>query len=63
VSQQTDKGLATKPGDRGAVAWQLVLAGAGALLHHRLPERALLATALFGNLLIAALAVRLALGA
>jgi arginine exporter protein ArgO len=46
-----------------SAAWQLVLAGAGALLHHRLPERALLATALFGNVLIAALAVRLALGA
>ena len=46
-----------------SAAWQLVLAGAGALLHHRLPERALLATALLGNVLIAALAVRLALGA
>jgi arginine exporter protein ArgO len=46
-----------------SAAWQLVLAGAGAVLHHRLPERALLATALFGNVLIAALAIRLALGA
>jgi arginine exporter protein ArgO len=46
-----------------SAAWQLVLAGSGALLHHRLPERALLATALFGNALIAALAIRLALGA
>jgi TRAP-type C4-dicarboxylate transport system permease small subunit len=33
------------------------------VLHHRLPERARLATALFGNALIAALAIRLALGA
>jgi arginine exporter protein ArgO len=46
-----------------SAAWQLVLAGAGALLHRRLPEWALLATALFGNVLITALAVRLALGA
>jgi arginine exporter protein ArgO len=44
-------------------AWQLLLAGAGALLHQRLPEGARLATALVGNLLIAALAVRLAIGA
>lgn len=46
-----------------SAAWQLVLAGTGAVLHHRLPERARLATALFGNALIAALAIRLALGA
>jgi arginine exporter protein ArgO len=44
-------------------AWQLLLAGAGAVLHHRLSERARLATAVAGNLLIAALAIRLALGA
>jgi threonine/homoserine/homoserine lactone efflux protein len=43
--------------------WQLVLAGAGALLHHRLPERARLATAIVGNALILVLAIRLALGA
>ena len=46
-----------------SAAWQLVLAGVGAVLHHRLSERALLATSLVGNLLIAALAIRLALGA
>jgi arginine exporter protein ArgO len=45
-----------------SAAWQLVLAGSGALLGHRLSERAQLATGLFGNVLIAALAVRLALG-
>jgi arginine exporter protein ArgO len=44
-----------------SAAWQLVLAAAGAILHHRLPERARLATAIVGNLLIAALALRLAL--
>jgi hypothetical protein len=46
-----------------SAAWQLVLAGAGAVLHHRLSARALLATSLVGNLLIAALAIRLVLGA
>jgi arginine exporter protein ArgO len=46
-----------------SAAWQLVLAGSGALLHRRLSERALLATGLFGNVVIAALAIRLALGA
>lgn len=44
-----------------SAAWQLTLATAGAVLHHRLPERTRLATAVFGNLLIAAFAVRLAL--
>jgi TRAP-type C4-dicarboxylate transport system permease small subunit len=33
------------------------------VLHRRLPARARLATALLGNVLIAALALRLALGA
>jgi arginine exporter protein ArgO len=46
-----------------SAAWQLFLAGAGAVMHHRLPERARLATAVVGNLLIATLAVRLAVGA
>lgn len=43
--------------------WQLVLAAAGALLHHRLSERARLATAIVGNALILVLAIRLTLGA
>jgi arginine exporter protein ArgO len=43
--------------------WQLLLAGAGALLQHRLSHRARIATALAGNALIAAFALRLALGA
>jgi threonine/homoserine/homoserine lactone efflux protein len=58
-----DKGLFVVGAFLASAAWQLVLAGAGAVLHHRLSERALLATALVGNGLIAALAVRLALGA
>jgi arginine exporter protein ArgO len=45
-----------------SAAWQLVLAGSGALLGRRLSARSLLATGLFGNVLIAALAIRLALG-
>lgn len=58
-----DKALFVTGAFVASAAWQLVLAGAGAVLHHRLPERAPLATALFGNVLIAALAIRLALGA
>lgn len=58
-----DKGLFVVGAFAASAAWQLVLAGAGALLHRRLPARARLATAVAGNLLIAALALRLALGA
>jgi arginine exporter protein ArgO len=58
-----EKGLFVVGAFAASAAWQLVLAGAGALLHRRLPARARLATALAGNLLIAALALRLALGA
>jgi arginine exporter protein ArgO len=59
----TDKALFVVGAFVASAAWQLVLAGAGAVLHHRLSERALLATSLVGNLLIAALAIRLVLGA
>jgi arginine exporter protein ArgO len=58
----TDKALFAAGAGLASAAWQLLLAGAGAVLHHRLSERARVATALFGNLLIAAFAVRLALG-
>lgn len=44
-------------------SWQCVLAATGAVLHHRLPERATLVTGLVGNLVIALLALRLALTA
>jgi threonine/homoserine/homoserine lactone efflux protein len=46
-----------------SLSWQLVLAAAGAALHHRLPERARLWTALAGNGLVLALALRMALSA
>ncbi len=45
-----------------SAAWQLLLVGAGGVLHRRLPERAAAVTGWTGNLLIAALALRLALG-
>lgn len=44
-----------------SLSWQLVLAGAGATLHHRLPSSARLWTAVLGNMLVLALALRMAL--
>jgi arginine exporter protein ArgO len=58
-----DKALFVTGAFIASAAWQLALAGSGALLRRRLSERALLATGLFGNVLIAALAIRLAMGA
>jgi arginine exporter protein ArgO len=58
-----DKALFVGGAFAASAAWQLVLASTGAVLHKRLPERARLATALFGNALISLLAVRLFLGA
>ena len=58
----TDKTLFAAGAGIASASWQLLLAGTGAILHHRLSERARVATALFGSLLIAAFAVRLALG-
>jgi threonine/homoserine/homoserine lactone efflux protein len=46
-----------------SLSWQLLLAGSGAALHHRLPGQARLWTALAGNALVLALAVRMALSA
>jgi threonine/homoserine/homoserine lactone efflux protein len=46
-----------------SLSWQLVLAASGAALHHRLPEHARLWTAVAGNALVLALAVRMALSA
>jgi threonine/homoserine/homoserine lactone efflux protein len=46
-----------------SLSWQLTLAGSGAALHHRLPERARLYTALAGNALVLAFALRMALSA
>jgi arginine exporter protein ArgO len=57
-----DKALFVVGAFVASAAWQLGLAGFGALLHRRLSERARVITALFGNALIAALALRLAIG-
>jgi threonine/homoserine/homoserine lactone efflux protein len=46
-----------------SLSWQLVLAGAGAALHHRLPSSARLYTALAGNAIVLALAARMAVAA
>jgi arginine exporter protein ArgO len=46
-----------------SLSWQLVLAGAGAVLHHRLPPSARLYTALAGNAIVLALALRMAVAA
>jgi arginine exporter protein ArgO len=46
-----------------SLSWQLVLAGAGATLHHRLPPSARVYTALAGNAIVLALAARTALAA
>ena len=46
-----------------SLSWQLTLAGSGAALHHRLPPSARIWTALAGNALVLALALRMALAA
>jgi hypothetical protein len=46
-----------------SLSWQLVLAGTGATLHHRLPPSARVYTALAGNAIVLALAARTALAA
>jgi threonine/homoserine/homoserine lactone efflux protein len=46
-----------------SLSWQLVLAGAGAALHRRLPASARLYTALAGNALVLGLAAHMALAA
>ena len=44
-----------------SASWQVLLIAAGAVLHHRLPERAQLVTGAIGNLVILGFAVRLAI--
>jgi threonine/homoserine/homoserine lactone efflux protein len=46
-----------------SLSWQLLLAGAGAALHHRLPPSARVVTAVAGNAIVLGLAVRMALAA
>ena len=55
--------LRRSPPALASLSWQLVLAGAGAALHHRLPPSARVYTALAGNAIVLALAVRMALAA
>lgn len=46
-----------------SLSWQLLLAGSGAALHHRLPPSARIWTGLVGNALVLALAARMVLAA
>ena len=46
-----------------SLSWQLALAGAGAALHHRLPPSARIVTAIAGNAIVLAFAVRMAVAA
>lgn len=46
-----------------SLSWQLLLAAVGAIGHRRLPARFRIAVSLVGNVVIAAFAVRIALGA
>lgn len=45
-----------------SISWQSLLAGVGAIVHRRLPERARLATSLLGNLIVLAFASNIARG-
>jgi threonine/homoserine/homoserine lactone efflux protein len=63
--------LSDQPGERiafvlgaflASASWQLILAGTGAVAHHRLPGRFQIAVSVFGNLLILYFAVGVALG-
>jgi threonine/homoserine/homoserine lactone efflux protein len=45
-----------------SISWQSLLAGVGAIVHRRLPERARLATSLLGNLIVLAFAANIARG-
>jgi arginine exporter protein ArgO len=45
-----------------SLSWQSLLAGVGAIVHRRLPERSRLATSLVGNVIVLALAANIARG-
>jgi arginine exporter protein ArgO len=55
------RGLFVVGAASASLSWQLFLAGAGSLLHRRMPTGARTVTGVAGNLVIALLAVRLAL--
>lgn len=63
LASSTDRLLFVGGAFVASAGWQLCLAGVGALLHHRLPVRASLITSVLGNTVIAALALRMAIGA
>lgn len=61
ASDTAGKALFTLGAFAASASWQTGLAGAGALLHHRLPSRTSLMTGLVGNLVVLGFAIRLAL--
>jgi threonine/homoserine/homoserine lactone efflux protein len=62
-SSAAEKAVFVLAAGAASLSWQLVLAGSGAALHHRLPPSARLYTALAGNAIVLALAVRMAVAA
>src|SRR5829696_2604539 len=62
-SSAADKAVFVLAAGAASLSWQLVLAGAGAALHRRLPTSARLYTALAGNALVLGLAAHMALSA
>jgi threonine/homoserine/homoserine lactone efflux protein len=62
-SSAAEKAVFVLAAGAASLSWQLVLAGSGAALHHRLPPSARLYTALAGNGIVLALAVRMAVAA
>ena len=62
-SSAAEKAVFVLAAGAASLSWQLVLAGSGAALHHRLPPSARLYTALAGNAIVLALAVRMAAAA
>jgi threonine/homoserine/homoserine lactone efflux protein len=62
-SSAAEKAVFVLAAGAASLSWQLVLAASGAALHHRLPPSARLYTALAGNAIVLALAVRMAAAA
>jgi threonine/homoserine/homoserine lactone efflux protein len=60
LSTATSKALFVVGAFVASASWQVLLIGAGAVLHHRLPASTQLVAGLVGNLVILAFAVRLA---
>jgi arginine exporter protein ArgO len=60
LSTATSKALFVVGAFVASASWQVLLIGAGAALHHRLPASTQLVAGFVGNLVILAFAVRLA---